>query len=73
MYSLTDFTSGITEFATLPTPLTCLNSLCDMLNFDMSFVFYKPSANVYFAEAREQCYYVPNFDMVKFNMYGKLT
>ena len=43
------------------------------VNFNMSLVFYKPPANVYSAEAREQCYHVTNFDMVKFDMYGKLT
>ena len=44
-----------------------------MLNFNMSLVFYELPANVYPAEAREQCYHVTNFDMVKFNMYSKLT
>ena len=39
----------------------------------MSLVFYKPPANVYLADAREQCYQVTDFDMVKFNLYGKLT
>ena len=39
----------------------------------MSLVFYKLPANVYPAEAREQCYHVTNFDIVKFNMYGTLA
>ena len=61
------------EFIKLPTPLTCFNGLRYMLTFNMPLVFYRPLANVYPAEAREQGYHVTNFDMVKFNMYGKLT
>ena len=63
-----------TEFTRLPTPLTCLNGLRYILNFNMSLVFfYEPPANVYPSEAKEQCYHVTNFDMVEFNIYGKLT
>ena len=50
-----------TEFNRLPIPLTCLNGLRYMLNFNMSLVFYKPPADVYPAEAREQCYHVTTF------------
>ena len=62
-----------TGFTRLPTPLTSLNGLRYMFSFDMSLVFYRPPDNVYPAEAREQCYHVTNFDMVKFNIYGKLN
>ena len=62
-----------TEFTRLPTALTCLNGLHYMLNFNTSLVFYKRPANVYPADARKQCYHVTNFDMVEFNMYGKLA
>ena len=61
------------KFTRLPIPLTCLNGLSYILNFNMSLVFYKPPANIYHAESRKQCYHVTNFDMVKLNMYGKLT
>ena len=57
----------------LSAPLTCLGGLRYMLNFNMSLVFYKPSANVYPAETREQCYHVINFDIVEFDMYGRLS
>ena len=43
------FTAG---FAGLPTPLTCLDGLRYMLNFNISFAFYQPPANVYHAETR---------------------
>ena len=62
-----------TEFTRLPGPLTCLDGLHCMLNLNMSLVFYEPPVNVYPGQAREQCYHVTNFDMIKFNTYGKLT
>ena len=61
VFSLSLFTAG---FAGLPTPFTCLDGLRYMLNFNMSFVFYQPPANVCPAEPREQCYHVINFDVV---------
>ena len=64
------FTSG---FVGLPTALTCLGGLRYMLNFNMLLVFYKPPANVYPAETREQCYHVINFDIVESSMYGRLS
>ena len=66
--------SFIAEFTSMPTPLTFLNGLCYMLNSNMLLIFYKPPAKITFPEeAREQCYHVTKFDMVKFNIYGKLT
>ena len=56
--------SFITEFTSLPTPLTFLNGLCYMLNSNIKLIFYKPPAKTTFpAEAREQCYHVTKFDM----------